>query len=113
MHVALMFPNQDLSAADLQERDVTVTICHIAREALRVEKGGTEDKWIVHFSEMQDRPKDQQKKLVLNKTNAMTIAKVYGNEADDWIGQKITLFPTTCQAFGKTVDCIRVRERTP
>jgi hypothetical protein len=47
--------------------------------------------------------------MILNKTNARTIGLTFGNEMDGWKGKKITLFATTCEAFGKTVPCVRVR----
>jgi hypothetical protein len=50
---------------------------------------------------------------VLNATNAATIAKLHGTDTDDWRGKKITIYPTTCKAFGAVVDCIRVKEKVP
>jgi hypothetical protein len=47
--------------------------------------------------------------MVMNKTNAKLIASHYGDDTDNWTGKEITLYPTTCQAFGETVPCIRVR----
>lgn len=116
MDSRLLFPNDYLSAADLQERDVTLTISRLTQEELRTQEGN-EDKWVLYFKEMEERhrrdPKRRNKRLVLNKTNAASISKVWGNETNDWIGKAITLWPTTCQAFGKTADCIRVREKKP
>lgn len=109
MHVKLMFPNEWIGAADLKGKDVTLTVSAVKEEGLRVNTGGTEDKWIVEFQEMAKRKKSDRKRWVLNKTNAMLIASIHGDDSDDWIGKKITLYPTTCQAFGKTVPCVRVR----
>ncbi len=50
-----------------------------------------------------------QKGLVLNKTNALVIAGAYGTNSDEWIVQKITLYPTQCEMKGQIVPCIRVR----
>jgi hypothetical protein len=116
MDARLLFPNEYLAAADLQGKDVTLTISRLVQEALRTDKGD-EDKWLIYFAEMEERSRRDKKKLnkrmVLNKTNAKTIAKLYGLETNDWIGKRITLFATTCQAFGETVDCIRIRESAP
>jgi hypothetical protein len=30
-------------------------------------------------------------------------------KAVNWPGRKITLYPTTCDSFGKKADCIRVK----
>jgi len=114
MDARLLFPKEYLGAPDLRGKDVTLTISRLAQEALRTDKG-EEDKWVVYFAEMEERHKRNKKqlnkKLVLNRTNAKSIAKLLGNETDNWIGKPITLYPTTCLAFGKEADCIRIREK--
>jgi hypothetical protein len=113
MHVRLMFPTEFLCAADLKGKDVTLTIGKLAREELRSEDGSKEPAWVVEFAEMQRRPKDQRKRWVLNKTNATTLGKLHGTESNEWVGKRVTLFPTTCMAFGERVECIRVRDKAP
>ena len=113
MHVSLMFPNRYLAAADLRGKDVTLTISALKQEELQCSNGSKESKWIVYFKEMERRKGDDQKCLVVNKTNATTIAKVYGPETDNWIGKPITLYPTTTRFGRDTVDCIRIRDRAP
>lgn len=51
--------------------------------------------------------------LALNKTNAKTIAQLYGNNPRAWTGKLITLYPTTTEVGGRTEDCIRVRNQEP
>lgn len=51
--------------------------------------------------------------LLLNKTNAKTIAQLYGRRPANWVGKLIALYPSTTEAFGETVDCIRVRNQIP
>jgi hypothetical protein len=52
------------------------------------------------------------KEWVLNKTNARAIRRLYGNETDDWAGKPVTIYRTTCAAFGDpNTPCIRVRGR--
>ncbi len=51
--------------------------------------------------------------LALNSTNCKTIAKMYGNDTDKWAGKLVTLYPTTTNAFGQTVECIRIRPSAP
>jgi hypothetical protein len=53
------------------------------------------------------------KPLGLNATNCKTIAALYGNDTDGWVGKRITLYPTTTQMGGETVECVRVRPRVP
>lgn len=102
----LMFPSEYVSAPELKGRDVPVTIVKVERAELMVVGGAKKPGIVVHF-------KESPKKFVLNKTNAGTIADMHGTEAKKWVGQRITLFPTTCKCKGKTVDCIRVRDTAP
>jgi len=38
---------------------------------------------------------------------------LYGTDTEDWVGQRITIFATTTEFGGKTMDCIRVRPHRP
>lgn len=51
--------------------------------------------------------------LLLNKTNAKTIAQLYGKRPADWVGKWIALYPTTTEVGGETRDCIRVKNEEP
>ena len=88
--------------------DVTVTIESV-REAENDDKGRDGKpigKPIVRFVKAR-------KEWVLNKTNARVIRELYGDKYEGWKGKKITLYATTCPAFGETVACIRVRRINP
>jgi len=89
---------ETLREADLAGRDVTVTIANVL---FREFDDG--NKIELQFSETD-------KKLILNVTNARTIADMYGDNTDGWAGRPITLFPTTTDFSGKRVACIRIRE---
>jgi hypothetical protein len=102
----LMFPSEYLAAEEFDGKDITLTIKDARFDDLRTVDGGTKRKPLLYFGETD-------KKLVLNKTNATTIAKLHGAEAREWAGKRITLYATECQAFGKTVECIRVRAKIP
>lgn len=55
-----------------------------------------------------------QKPMILNKTNAKTIAKVCGSEyVEDWPGNKIQIYSTPVKAFGQTTQALRVRPTSP
>lgn len=97
MNINDAFPSQYLKAADLQGRRVTATISEVLYETLNDEK-----KPIVYFV-------GKRAGLVLNKTNATAIIEITGSaETNDWVGQKITLYPTKVPFQGKSVDAIRV-----
>ncbi|MCA9047422.1 MAG: hypothetical protein KDA89_01760 [Planctomycetaceae bacterium] len=49
----------------------------------------------------------------MNKTNALIISGLYSDETDEWIGCRITLYPTETQFGAKMVDCIRIRDAVP
>lgn len=102
----LLFPNDYLAALEFKGKDVTLTIAGIKVEELRMRGGAKENKPVVTF-------KETKKKLVCNKTNADSIAEMYGREATEWIGKRVTLYPTKTPVGRKMEDCIRVREKVP
>jgi hypothetical protein len=93
-------PPPHLEAADF-ETDTEVTIKSVDFGEVGDEKV---TKGIVFFEEYK-------RGLVLNRTNLKRIIAQHGGETDDWAGKKITLYPSETDFGGKTVDCIRVRER--
>lgn len=111
----LYFAHDYLCAADLKGRDVPLTISAVKAEDLRVVGGDTETarKVVIYFKETEGRGPGEPKALVTNKTNCRTISELYGNNTEEWKGRRITLYPTTTKAFGKTVDCIRIRDNVP
>lgn len=100
----LMFPSEYVAAIEFKGRDVTLTIASVRLEDLAIRGGKKERKPVLTF-------KETRKKLVLNKTNAGTIADAHGAAAEGWAGKQITLYPSRTQCGRDTVDCIRVRER--
>jgi len=97
MRISSAFPSDYLKAADLQGRQVTVTMARVT-----VEKIGKDSKPVLYFQ-------GKQKGMVLNKTNANTIASNYGEDTDHWAGGSIVLFETMVDYQGKSVPAIRVR----
>lgn len=100
------FERSHLGAWDLAGRDVTVTITKVTNPALRTEKGGTTRKPVIGFH-------GTPKTLVLNKTNMTVIVGLYGPKVRDWIGKRITLYPTQTKFGRETVDAVRVRPTVP
>jgi hypothetical protein len=97
MHLDEMYPSNTLKASDLSTGDKTATISHVAMEKL-----GDDTKPVVYFH-------NTEKRLVLNKTNARTIADIHGPDTDAWAGKQITLGHAWTDYSGKQVECIRVR----
>jgi hypothetical protein len=105
MNVNEAFPSKYIKASDIGDKAVTVTIEKITVEDV-VQGQKKEEKIVLHF-----RGKD--KGLVCNKTNASTIAKLYGDETEDWIGQRITLVSREVEFQGESVMAIRVSLKKP
>jgi hypothetical protein len=99
-----MFPSLYLSAFDLNGKDLTLTIIGISKEELRMQRGGSKVKPVMTF-------KETDKKVVLNKTNAESIATFHGTKAEEWVGRTVTFYATKCLVGRDTVDCLRVREK--
>jgi hypothetical protein len=97
-----MYPSEYLNAADLNGKDAKVTIERIDLEDVPGVDGAKKRKPVLHF-------KGAKKRFVLPKTCAKAIANEFGPNTDQWIGKAITLYPTTCMAFGQQVECVRVR----
>jgi hypothetical protein len=109
-----LFPVGFLAAEDLENAaEVTLTIASVKSEGVPTPPSYKEQpKVTVSFKELEARERKtgrKAQKLCLNRTNAKTIAKLYGNEVNDWTGKRITLFATTCKLGRETVPCIRVR----
>lgn len=97
MRIDSAFPGQYLKAADLQGREVTVTMSHV-----KMEDVGGEEKPVLYFS-------GKDRGLCLNKTNANNIAHVYGHETDDWHGKSLTLYEAMVDYQGRSTPAIRVK----
>ena len=85
-----------MKADDLKGRTAKYTIVDCTAEVVG------EDKRLVLAFSNNDMP------LVLNKTNATTLAELYGPETSEWEGKAIKLVPSTTSYQGKMVKCIRI-----
>ena len=91
-----IYRSKYMTSDDLNGRSATYTVSGCLAEDV-----GDDTKLVLEFSGI-DRP------LVLNKTNAITMAELYGSETDGWTGKQIKLVPATTQYQGKTVKCTRI-----
>ena len=91
-----------LSAADLKGQEWIGEIVETHDEAF-TDDGFERTKTVVTF-------KNFPKALVLNKTNALSIAKILDfDDTDDWIGGQVSVYPDLVQFGGKVVDAIRIK----
>lgn len=87
-------------------KDLTVKITSVVREIVKGEGGKSEECTILHL--------EGTKPMILNRTNAKTITKLYGTPyIEEWVGRLITIFPTTTKVAGETVECLRIRSVKP
>jgi hypothetical protein len=96
-----VFPEKWMKSADLKGQEAKLTIANVVMEDL-----GGERKAVVYFDNV---PKG----LVLNKTNATTIADAYGENLAAWLGKVVVLYPTRVQFQGRSVEAIRIRVPAP
>ena len=103
-----LFPSKYLSAVDLDSMEQPVfTVLSLRTEEIQNPEGAIEKKPVLRF-------KDTGKGLILNRTNAETIAGLYGSEVESWIGKRLFLFvEKDVLAFGKKWDVVRIRGQAP
>ena len=101
MNISEAFPSKYLKASDLQNQSWTVTI----KDCLIEEIGDHDRKPVLYFQEAE-------KGMVLNRTNADTIALHLSNDTDRWKGMKIEMFTQAVPFQGRSVPAIRVRPVT-
>lgn len=105
----LLFPASCLTAEDLMGRDADVVIERVAGQMFEGDGGEKESRLVLSF-------RGKTKKLVITaKAQANMIHKVTGTpKAIEWVGKAITIYPTTCSAFGDSeTPCIRIRPKAP
>ena len=92
-----------LFACHLDFKDTTLTIKSVSKGKVTGAGGKSSGKPLITFA-------DHDRKLALNKTNGATLAMLFGSpDTDRWIGQRITLYPTSTTFGAEQVECIRVR----
>lgn len=95
-----------IGAYSLDGKDLTVKIVSVAQEQV-TGTGGKKELCMVAKLE-------GHKPFILNRTNCKTITKLYNSPfIEDWAGKYITLFATTTQVGGETVECLRIRSTIP
>lgn len=92
-----------LRAIDLDpHHDKTVTIVSVSEDSL-LQDGRTVRKWILWFAEVEGG-------LALNRGNGQVLCQLFGDETDQWVQKRITLFVDSTVRFnGENVAGIRIR----
>lgn len=103
-----MFDREYVGSWDLPRgQDAIVVIREV--KAATLTNGTKSNKKPVLFFE------GKEKGMVCNKTNAKTVAALYGNDVTAWIGKPIALYvsETRDPSSGGNIDCIRIRPTAP
>jgi len=82
-----LYPGRFLKAGLFEGKQVTLTIKDADLEELEGDKG-KQVKAILTFEETQMG-------LVCCKTNGLCIKAMFGDKLSDWVGKKVTLFPSS------------------
>ncbi|MGY2995489.1 hypothetical protein [Mesorhizobium sp. URHB0026] len=98
MNINEAFPSKYLKASDIPEEGQSVVISAIEEEEVGKDK---EVRPVLYFE-------GEDKGIILNKTNATNISKLYGYETDDWVGKKVQLGTAWVDFQGQSVEAIRV-----
>jgi hypothetical protein len=101
MNATELCPPPHMEAGDLHGKDATYTIKGVSFSEVGEER---ETKGVVMLNEFP-------RALVLNRTNLKRIIAHHGLDTDDWVGKQITIYPSETDFRGKTVPCLRVREK--
>lgn len=105
MNVNDLFPSRFLKAHDLGGKAFTLTIRDITLE--NVGHGAEQERKLTLAFEKAT------KMMLLNRTNAMIIASLYGPETDAWKGKTVTVYSARIKAFGAWHDALRIKEQVP
>lgn len=99
MNINKLFPSKYLKSDDFDQGERTMTMSHVDVESMQ--QSG-EEKPCLYFIE-------EERGMVLNRTNAATIEGLYGGETSAWDGKPIAVYRATTNFSGRRVPCIRVK----
>jgi len=98
MRISDQFPSNYIKTEDIPNgKPLGMVIKSIELETI-----GDDEKPVLYFI-------NGKKGLPLNKTNATTLAEVYGDDTDNWTGKEVFLKRDMTDFQGKRVACIRLQ----
>ena len=93
-------------------KDVVLTIRSTRKEQVIGASGKKEECFVCDFIEQGTA--DWIKPMILNRTNCKAITKLYNTPyIEEWSGRKIQIGIASVNAFGDTVDALRIRNIDP
>lgn len=92
-----------LRAPDLVDGPVTWKVAQLTRDKVPNDRGDAKLMGVLVF--------ENGAKFGLGaRVNERTMVKLFGQDPLEWVGQYVTLYPTTTKFGGKMVPCIRIKE---
>lgn len=91
-----LYPGRFIKAGEFKGKQVTLRIAGVSIEELVGDKG-PQIKGVVSFEKTE-------KVWALNKTNGICLKEMFGRKVQEWVGHRVTLFPSTWDGE----ECIRV-----
>jgi hypothetical protein len=105
VNINQIFQSDYLKADDfggIEGRPVLATINHVTLETMNDQS----QKLCLHL-------KEYDKGILLNKTNATTLASYCGQDTDDWTGKQVVIYVAMVDFQGKSTESIRLRQPKP
>lgn len=98
-----LYPGEYIKAGEFGGKPVTLTLKIVERLPISDGSGGEEPAVVVTF-------KETEKKFIMNKTNAVCLRAMFGDDSDDWSGHRVTLHPVKDESgLSDSGQCIRVK----
>lgn len=98
-----LFPGRFIKAGEMHGKDVTLTIKTVYRDMLEGNDGIEKAQAIISLVET---PRE----WALNKTNALRLRAMFGDDTDAWVGRRVTLFPEPdSSGMSDSGFCLRVK----
>ena len=96
-----IFPSRWIKSSDIGSTPKIATITKIDFEIVGPDR---EQKAVLSFQ-------NSTKRLILNRTNAQTLANLYGKEVMSWVGKRITLYCAEVQFRGAPCLAVRIKDQ--
>lgn len=98
-----VFPSKYLKVDDVSGNGEEFIIKEVTKVGFENQESGlTEVKPVIWFT-------NTDKGFICNKTNWKRLVKLFGDDSDGWTAKAVTLRLESVEAFGETVDSIRVK----
>lgn len=109
-HFRKYYDSDYIGSWDLGDREIAVEIASVKPHKIPARKKGERPKrkLLIHFKGAKTG-----KGYVCNVTNAKIIAALYGDDIEQWVGKRISLYVGMVNAYGEMHKSIMVKDRAP